>query len=847
MSQTLRAALLIPLLGVCLAVGITSTHATTTFTVTSTTDAVDAMPGDGECATVPGTSICTLRAAIQEANALPGADTISLPSGIYTLTILGIDENASNAGDLDLTDGLTITGAGANNTFIDGGAIDRIFDIIGPASATITNMTIQNGMSGEGGGAIRVRVTGTLLLKGTIVQNNVASSGGGIENEGGTATIVDSIIRDNQATYHAYGAGGGINNVFDLSLGRLIEPVLTLNAVMVSGNTAASNGGGIATMLGTVHISNSLVSKNTTGLNGGGISLQNAGMDGHQARVYVTNTTVSANVATTFYGGGLYSHDTLMLNNVTISENVARAGGGIYGIAWLKNTLLADNTGVIGDGPNCNGSMISQGHNLIQDSLHCFVEGDPTGDLMDVDARLGPLQDNSGPTFTYALLPGSPAIDAGSPAGCTDSAGEPVSQDQRGIARPQDGNNDGTARCDIGAYEFVPTPSTPTPTSTATTTPSPLPTPSPTVTALPTPISTSCLAYGVADVGQSASQFFTLDPATTTFRNLGPRQMDADVEAIAFDATTNELYATTGSDGSRDGYLLRFDRAAATVVFLGATGFSKVNALAFRPSDRSLWGWVPDRGLIEINPGTGASKLVHHASGDSSAIAWNADGTQLYIASETRLWVYDPLVDALTTVSEHFPRTSIVLSVRADGRLLGGVEHDHALRLFLYDLTRRQVVAHTSIPVAYDDLEAITWPGVCTDARFSDIPALAPRQADRGAPESFFPLHATGFTPRATVSLTINGARLTTATTDAEGELSLTLRFSAQAISGTYIINAWEQPAGPTSLPNSSWRAETQVTIDPAALRLPQNDDALVVESTLVVYLPLVRSFEKHE
>src|SRR5438128_7834324 len=86
------------------------------FTVNDTADAVDAVL-DGNCATAGGT--CTLRAAIQEANAHPGADTIMVPAGTYLLTIEGRDEDAAVTGDLDITDDLTITGAGADRTILD--------------------------------------------------------------------------------------------------------------------------------------------------------------------------------------------------------------------------------------------------------------------------------------------------------------------------------------------------------------------------------------------------------------------------------------------------------------------------------------------------------------------------------------------------------------------------------------------------------------------------------------------------------------------------------------------------------------------------------------------------------
>jgi hypothetical protein len=110
-----------------------------------------------------------------------------------------------------------------------------------------------------------------------------------------------------------------------------------------------------------------------------------------------------------------------------------------------------------------------------------------------VDAKLGALSDNGGPTQTHALLPGSPAIDHGDNAGCPD-------RDQRGYARPADGDGDTTAVCDIGAFEYGSSPM-PTPTATPTPTPTltPTPTPTPAATPTPTPAPTGGPAPGDAD------------------------------------------------------------------------------------------------------------------------------------------------------------------------------------------------------------------------------------------------------------------------------------------------------------------------------------------------------------
>ena len=117
----------------------------------------------------------------------------------------------------------------------------------------------------------------------------------------------------------------------------------------------------------------------------------------------------------------------------------------------LSNSILAGNvsTGFGGRGRDCETSssaqILSEGHNLIGSLLDCSVVL-ASGDLTNVDPILGPLQDNGGPTLTHALQRGSPAIDAAG-VSCT-------STDQRGVLRPKDGDGDGLAFCDIGAFEL---------------------------------------------------------------------------------------------------------------------------------------------------------------------------------------------------------------------------------------------------------------------------------------------------------------------------------------------------------------------------------------------------------
>ncbi|MSP12402.1 MAG: hypothetical protein EXR62_05530 [Chloroflexi bacterium] len=151
--------------------------------------------------------------------------------------------------------------------------------------------------------------------------------------------------------------------------------------------------------------------------------------------VTISDVTIQNGKATN--GGGLFIKGILTLINSTIVSNTASAGGGIitgkFARVTLKNTLLANTGG------NCFGPFSSAGHNLSSDAT--CTDFIATGDITNTNPLLGPLQANGGATLTQALLPGSPAIDAGDDKEC------PVT-DQRGIKRPQGGY------CDIGAYEY---------------------------------------------------------------------------------------------------------------------------------------------------------------------------------------------------------------------------------------------------------------------------------------------------------------------------------------------------------------------------------------------------------
>jgi hypothetical protein len=194
---------------------------------------------------------------------------------------------------------------------------------------------------------------------------------------------------------------------------------MTLNNSAVTGNSVPvlSAGGGIVND-GTLTVNNSTVSGNSSGTYGGGVS--NGDPGGKQGKLSINSSTISGNSAP--------------------NEAIDNFGSTIT----LQNSIVANaatNCGSLG------GSITSKGYNLSSDDS-CNFNG--PGDLNNTDPKLGPLQNNGGPTQTQALLTGSPAIDSGNPKGCTDGNGNLLKTDQRGKPRPDKEDSGG---CDMGAFE----------------------------------------------------------------------------------------------------------------------------------------------------------------------------------------------------------------------------------------------------------------------------------------------------------------------------------------------------------------------------------------------------------
>ncbi|MCW5890225.1 MAG: CSLREA domain-containing protein [bacterium] len=192
MWRTTAAALLLPGMAQAL-----------TFAVTSTADEEDMTPGNAVCASATGA--CTLRAAIQEANALVGTDVVTVPAGTYVLTLTGDGENDGLTGDLDVRDTIEIEGAGRDATIIDGGSADRVFHVHARAGFTLSGVTVRNGLADAGGG-IRHEGEAPLVVRAAGFDANTATQGAAIFHGDGALTVTDVVFSDNVAT----NVGGGI-------------------------------------------------------------------------------------------------------------------------------------------------------------------------------------------------------------------------------------------------------------------------------------------------------------------------------------------------------------------------------------------------------------------------------------------------------------------------------------------------------------------------------------------------------------------------------------------------------------------------------------------------------------
>jgi hypothetical protein len=378
-------------------------------------------------------------------------------SGTLTVSSSTLSSNSAPNGGGIYNDHGTLTVShstfSSNSGSQEGGGISNYLGTV-----TVSNSTLSANSASSYGGGIASHYGGAVTVSDSTLSSNSASIGGGIWNYVGRVTVTSSIL---SANFTSSGVGGGIDN----------HGTLTLTSSTLSANSAY-NGGGISNNGGTLTVTGSTLSANSADGVGGGIYNLNYG-----GTVTVSHSTLSANSATDS-GGGIYNYSgTLTVSHSTLSANSALIGGGIYnysgtltvshstlsansaradgGVSNNRGTLRLQNTLVAGNrasssNPDINGVVDSgSGYNLVGDGtglsgISDGVNGNQIGTAASpIDPRLSPLGYYGGPTQTFALLPGSPALDAGDPAD--------TGTDQRGQSHL-------SGPSDVGAFQTQPDP-----------------------------------------------------------------------------------------------------------------------------------------------------------------------------------------------------------------------------------------------------------------------------------------------------------------------------------------------------------------------------------------------------
>ncbi|MDA0171481.1 hypothetical protein OJ998_20440 [Solirubrobacter taibaiensis] len=405
-------------------------------------DLPDPVPGNDAMTIAMGPGIrvagaCTLVSAIVAANtdapaggcpAGDGADTITLSTG----SVHSLSAAFDNATALpSITSDITIAGHGGVIQRSGGGQDVRVFRVPAGGALALRNLTVRGGSSTQSGGTILVTGNGRLTLEDARIDGGIAPNGGAIASLSGDVTLIRTVVTDGTAINGGgiYASGGALTLVDStVTANRATHPVsipfgggiyanatLTITRGAINANSAY-DGGGLVT-LGTATISDATIAGNTASFYGG--------IDNRGTLTIQRSTLVANGVSSGFSGVAA-----LRLIDSTVSGAAVESDSGTLAVesSTIVGGVLRNATVTGSIAPQCAGTITDGGGN--------------TG--CGVDPRLGPLADNGGLTRTHAPLPGSPAIDRGTGCGAAD---------QRGVARPLDGDGDGAAQCDAGAVE----------------------------------------------------------------------------------------------------------------------------------------------------------------------------------------------------------------------------------------------------------------------------------------------------------------------------------------------------------------------------------------------------------
>jgi CSLREA domain-containing protein len=341
--------------------------------------------------------------------------------GPITLTNVKVLSNFAPNGAGGILVGSTVQVSGSE--FSDNFALSSANTMIqASTSVTLTNVSAhRNACVGGQGGGLSIVSSGPVSATNLDLTDNIAMVGGGAYvTATGAATFTGLHVADNGAP-----TGGGL----------VVQTGANLSVTnsTFDGNTAGQVGGLYALATGTANVSESTFVDNQAQSVPGVVGA--AYIAG--ATATVVNATFTRNTALT-QAGGLFAPGTTTVRNSTFVNNDAPSGSAIAGAATVVSTIITGNAN------HCFGGTTSGGNNIDYGGS-CGLAG--SGD-QNVDPQLAPLADNGGPTLTHLPAPTSPAIDHGAASGCP-------ATDQRGQARPTDGNGDGSAVCDVGAVEFL--------------------------------------------------------------------------------------------------------------------------------------------------------------------------------------------------------------------------------------------------------------------------------------------------------------------------------------------------------------------------------------------------------
>ena len=383
--------------------GVAQGRATLSFTVNTTADAHDAHPGDGKCADAAGQ--CTLRAALEEADASPpgAAVSIGVPSGAYDLTL-----GSLTLGSATVPLNITVAGAGSSDTVVTAKGRFRVMSVTGyQTTGRLVNLQFTGGKAGPNSYGGGIFSQGRLTLAGVALTGNSAGAGGGVANAGGTLTVGGSAISENNGGEFG---GGGIQN------------------------------GGPQNLPGTVVVDSSVIFSNVTSNEGGGIF---SGQNGHPAArgraaiaphplcvprrcapprpasgaglvLHVTDSTVTGNRGSNG-GGGIAAEGTATLTGSKVTDNTAGAaiGGGVFNVGTVTGSTISGNTADSGGGVEDYPGLFMTITDSTLDANHAQADGGALDINQQITVNQSTLSNNKAGGKVFEGMGAAAEIDGG--------------------------------------------------------------------------------------------------------------------------------------------------------------------------------------------------------------------------------------------------------------------------------------------------------------------------------------------------------------------------------------------------------------------------------------------------